>query len=186
MSDGYLEGQLLIAMPSMGDPRFAKSVIFMCAHSADGAMGLIINQLADNISFSELLEQMDVGHADTCPDLPVHIGGPVETGRGFVLHTRDYQQDSTMAIGEYYGLTATIDILQTIAGEKGPSLSLLALGYAGWGAGQLDREIQANGWLSVDADLELVFDDRPDDKWERAVRKVGVDPSFLSMDAGRA
>ena len=186
MSEGYLEGQLLIAMPSMSDPRFARSVIFMCAHNQDGAMGLVVNQLAESIDFPDLLQQMEVELAGHCPDVPVHIGGPVETGRGFVLHTRDYLENATLAVGEHYGLTATVDILRAIARGEGPTKSMLALGYAGWGAGQLDHEIQENAWLHVDADLDLVFDDEISNKWDRAVQKMGIDPSFLSTDAGRA
>ena len=172
--DGYLTGQLLIAMPSIGDPRFERTVIYLCAHSAEGAMGLIINKLADEIDFDELLQ------------IRVHVGGPVETGRGFVLHTTDYQQESTLLVSDDVGLTATVDILRAIAEGSGPRQCLLALGYAGWAPGQLDGEIQANGWLHVNADLALVFDSDLENKWSRAVSKVGIDPSFLSSDAGHA
>ena len=185
-SDGYLEGQLLIAMPTMGDPRFQRTVIFMCAHSAQGAMGLVVNKLADQIDFTDLLEQLSIEVPVIRREVMVHAGGPVETGRGFVLHTADYRQDSTLMVSEEIGLTATADILKSIAGGGGPSHSLLALGYAGWAPGQLDSEIQANGWLHVPADLELVFDRDLDSKWERAVHKMGIDPSFLSSDAGHA
>ncbi|HZD25519.1 MAG TPA: YqgE/AlgH family protein [Alphaproteobacteria bacterium] len=184
--DGYLTGQLLIAMPSIGDPRFERTVIYICAHSTDGAMGLIVNRLAEEIDFDELLDQLDVDHNGGSHDLRVHVGGPVETGRGFVLHTLDYQQDSTLVVSDSIGLTATVDILRAIAEDRGPAHCLLALGYAGWAAGQLDTEIQANGWLNAPADLALVFDDDIDGKWRRALTKVGVDLSFLSSHAGHA
>lgn len=184
--EGYLEGQLLIAMPTMGDERFERTVIYMCAHSANGAMGLVINKLAEQIDFAELLEQLSVDVPEVHSDIRVHVGGPVETGRGFVLHTGDYRQDSTLMVGDTIGLTATVDILKSIAEGDGPARSLLALGYAGWAPGQLDDEIQANGWLHVDADMGLLFDQELETKWERAVQKLGVDPAFLSIDAGRA
>lgn len=183
---GYLTGQLLIAMPGIGDPRFERSVIYLCAHSADGAMGLVINKLVDEIDFDELLEQLGVDAADGGDDMHVHFGGPVETGRGFVLHTTDYRQDSTLVVNDDIALTATIDILRSIAGGDGPQRSLFALGYAGWSAGQLDGEIQDNGWLHVPADLPLIFDRDLDSKWTRAIQKVGIDVSFLSSDAGHA
>ena len=185
-TDGYLEGQLLIAMPTMGDERFQRTVIFMCAHSAQGAMGLVVNRLADQIDFKDLLEQLRIEVPALIQEIQVHTGGPVESGRGFVLHTTDYCQDSTLQVSDDIGLTATADILKSIATGDGPVHSLLALGYAGWAPGQLDAEIQANGWLHVPADRELVFDRDLDSKWERAVQKVGIDPSFLSMDAGHA
>ena len=185
-SDGYLEGQLLIAMPTMGDERFQRTVIFMCAHSAQGAMGLVVNRLADQIDFKDLLDQLRIEVPALIQEIQVHTGGPVESGRGFVLHTTDYFQDSTLQVSDDIGLTATADILKSIATGDGPVHSLLALGYAGWAPGQLDAEIQANGWLHVPADRELVFDRDLDSKWERAVQKVGIDPSFLSMDAGHA
>jgi len=184
--DGYLTGQLLIAMPSIGDPRFERTVIYLCAHSAEGAMGLIINKLADEIDFDELLQQLNVDAGDPRQQIRVHVGGPVETGRGFVLHTTDYQQESTLLVSDDVGLTATVDILRAIAEGSGPRQCLLALGYAGWAPGQLDGEIQANGWLHVNADLPLVFDSDLENKWSRAVSKVGIDPSFLSSDAGHA
>ena len=158
--DGYLDGSLLVAMPSMGDARFARAVIYMCAHSADGAMGIIINQRAPNISFTELLEQLNIVPPKERIRLPivlgamaVHLGGPVETGRGFVLHSADYfKAESTLPIDESVCLTATIDILRDIAKGSGPDKALLALGYAGWAPGQLESEIQANGWLHCTAD----------------------------------
>jgi putative transcriptional regulator len=185
-NNGYMTGQLLIAMPGIGDERFERTVIYLCAHSADGAMGLIVNKLADEIDFDELLDQLGVETEMPPPVLDIRVGGPVETGRGFVLHSSDYYQDSTLQVTEQIGLTATVDILRSIADGDGPDHCMLALGYAGWAAGQLDGEIQANGWLSVPADLPLIFDNDIDNKWNRAVRKVGIDPSFLSSDAGHA
>lgn len=184
--DGYLTGQLLIAMPTMGDPRFERTVIYMCAHSADGAMGLVVNKQADEIDFPELLNQLEIETEGIKNPIPVLVGGPVETGRGFVLHSLDYRQDSTLEVSDEVGLTATVDILRSIAEGEGPAHSLLTLGYAGWSAGQLDSEIQANGWLNVKADVSLLFDGDLGEKWDRAVRKVGIDPSFLSAEAGHA
>ncbi len=164
--EGYLDGQLLIAMPAMGDPRFSRSVIYLCAHSSEGAMGIVINQRAPNISFGGLLAQLDIMPSEERIALPsglsameVHLGGPVETGRGFVLHSADYfEAESTLPINETVCLTATVDILTDIAKGSGPNKALLALGYAGWAPGQLEDEIQANGWLNSPADPELVFD----------------------------
>ena len=183
---GYLTGHLLVAMPSMRDPRFARTVIYLCAHSSDGAMGLVVNRLIGSITFPDLLEQLGIDNSDVDKEIRVHFGGPVESGRGFVLHSSDYEQDATLQVSEKVGLTATVDILRDLAAGGGPRLSLLALGYAGWGPGQLDSEIQANGWLHVAADEGLVFDDELDRKWERAFGKLGFDLSMLSGDAGHA
>jgi putative transcriptional regulator len=192
--DGYLEGQLLIAMPSMTDKRFARSVIYMCAHSREGAMGLIINQRARNIRFPDLLQQLgvvDKGGEEQMPisvcEATVHVGGPVEPGRGFVLHTSDYHRSTTtLAVDERISLTATMDILKAIAGGRGPSRSMFALGYAGWSPGQLEAEIQHNGWLSAPADVDLLFGPDLDVKYDLALAKLGVDPTFLVADAGHA
>lgn len=185
-SGGYLTGQLLIAMPAMRDARFARTVIYLCAHNAEGAMGLVINRLASAISFPDLLEQLGIQAPNLEREIRVHFGGPVESGRGFVLHSGDYRHESTLQVADEMALTATIDILQDIANGRGPRRSLLALGYAGWGPGQLDSEIQANGWLHVGADDALVFDEDLDTKWERALAKLGADPSLLSGEAGHA
>jgi putative transcriptional regulator len=191
--DGYLDGQLLVAMPLMTDRRFARSVIYMCAHSEEGAMGLIINQRAHHISFAGLLERLGIetaseeGVANNILAMSVHVGGPVETGRGFVLHTSDYfAADSTLLIDSGVCLTATIDILKAIASGGGPNRSILALGYAGWAAGQLESEIQGNGWLSCPADADLIFDADVDNKYRRVLSKLGIDPSHLVSDAGHA
>lgn len=186
VSEGYLTGQLLVAMPQMLDPRFAKTVIYICAHTEDGAMGLVVNKLLENISFPDLLEQLDLETKGPGRDIRVHFGGPVETGRGFVLHTTDYVQGATMVVDDRVALTATTDILRDIADGDGPRNSLLALGYAGWGPGQLDTEIQANGWLSVAADDALVFETSPETMWQGALAKIGIDVSMLSGDAGHA
>ena len=184
--DGYLTGQFLIAMPTMGDPRFERTVIYMCAHSADGAMGLVVNRVASEIDFPELLNQLEIETDGIKNPIPVLTGGPVETGGGFVLHSMDYNQDSTLKVTDEVGLTATVDILRAIAEGEGPAKSLLTLGYAGWSSGQLDNEIQANGWLNVSSDTSILFDEDLNSKWDRAVRKVGIDPSFLSAEAGHA
>lgn len=194
MGNGYLDGKLLLAMPAMTDPRFHRAVIYMCAHSADGAMGIVVNQRAPHITFSKLLEQLEIAPSATeesirvpVDKMAVHTGGPVETGRGFVLHTKDYfSADSTLAIDDSISLTATIDILRAIATGKGPDRSLLALGYAGWAPGQLEREIHANGWLICPADTDIVFDAAIENKYDRAMAKLGVHPSFLVSDAGHA
>jgi putative transcriptional regulator len=194
-AEGYLDGQLLIAMPVMSDARFARSVIYMCAHSQDGAMGLIINQRASHISFPDLLERLGIVSPDadnsitddTGTGVSIHVGGPVETGRGFVLHSSDYfAEDSTLPIENGVCLTATIDILKAIAAGNGPNRAILALGYAGWSPGQLESEIQANGWLHCPADPDLIFDPNLEAKYARALAKIGIDPSHLVSDAGHA
>jgi len=192
--EGYMDGQLLIAMPVMSDPRFARSVIYVCAHSEDGAMGLVINQRAAHISFPDLLQRLGIvpsgpeeGLADDVRSMSIHVGGPVETGRGFVLHSSDYfANDSTLPIEEGVCLTATIDILKAIASGHGPNRAILALGYAGWSPGQLESEIQANGWLNCPADPDLIFDPDLDAKYVRALAKIGIDPSHLVNDSGHA
>lgn len=193
-SSGYLDGQMLIAMPGMRDERFARSVIYVCAHSADGAMGIVVNQPASHIDFAELLVQLDIINPSDAIRLPpraseiqVLRGGPVETGRGFVLHSADFFiENSTLPIDEGVCLTATLDILKAIAAGDGPRNALLALGYAGWRAGQLETEIQANGWLNCPADRSLLFDRSIETKYDRAFRKLGIDPGMLVSDSGHA
>jgi putative transcriptional regulator len=170
----------------MQDPRFARTVIFMCAHTPEGAMGLVVNRLVHSITFPDLLEQLGVEPALGGNEIRVHFGGPVESGRGFVLHTADYNREGTLPINSGIALTATVDILRDIARGTGPRQRLLALGYAGWGPGQLDAEIQANGWLQVPADEQLVFGGDLDNKWQHALAKLGVDFGRLSGDAGHA
>ena len=191
---GYLEGQVLVAMPGMADQRFARSVIYLCAHSKEGAMGLIINQRAKRVKFADLLVQLEVIDEQEAIRLPqraggmqVLKGGPVETQRGFVLHSSDYHvEDTTMPIDATVSLTATVDILRAIAKDTGPYQAVLALGYAGWAAGQLEKEIQQNGWLSCEADANLVFGADLESKYARAMRKIGIDPAMLVNDAGHA
>lgn len=185
-ASGYLTGQLLIAMPQMRDPRFTRSVIYMCAHNAEGAMGLVINRLVGSITFPDLLSQLGIHQKVRGDEIRIHFGGPVESARGFVLHSTDYVQTGTMVVDDGVALTATIDILKDIAEGSGPKHSLLALGYAGWGPGQLDSEIQENGWLSVTADDNLVFGENLDGKWELALRKIGAKFDRLSSEAGHA
>lgn len=181
-----LVGQLLIAMPGMSDPRFARTVIYMCAHSAEGAMGLVVNRALEQISLAELLQQLEIDATAVDDKIAVNFGGPVETGRGFVLHSPDYMREGTLVVTAGVSLTATVDILKAIASGNGPRRHLLALGYAGWGPGQLDSEILANGWLHVDADEELVFGTELDRKWDRAMAKLGINPMLLSDAAGHA
>ena len=192
--DGYLDGHFLIAMPSMADGRFARSVVYVCAHSGDGAMGIVINKLAEDVGFRSLLVQLEIVQARNEPDLPggvdkvrVHRGGPVETGRGFVLHSADFFiENSTLPIDDGICLTATLDILKAIARGEGPSNAVLALGYAGWAPGQLESEIHANGWLNCAADAELIFGGDAGSKYALALHKIGIDPAKLSSDAGHA
>ncbi len=192
--EGFLSGQLLVAMPGASDSQFERSVVYVCAHSSDGAMGIVINRPAEHLSFVDLLQQLELIPEEKAISVPpnlqymsVFVGGPVETGRGFVLHSADYfSADSTMAIDGSVCLTATIDILRAIAEGAGPNKSLLALGYAGWAPGQLESEIQANGWLTCPGDAELVFDPRIDEKYTLVLAKMGVDPSFLVTQAGNA
>lgn len=185
-SSDYLTGQLLIAMPGMMDPRFQRTVIYMCAHNEDGAMGLVVNRLFGSVTFEDLLAQLDMDVARPVTNMPVHYGGPVESGRGFVLHSTDYVRDGTLVVDDDVALTATIDILRAISEDRGPRRNILLLGYAGWGPGQLDAEIQANGWLNVPCDEELLFDPDLDTKWERSIAKLGVSLSMLSGEAGHA
>jgi putative transcriptional regulator len=193
-SSGYLDGQFLLAMPGMADQRFARAVIYICAHSAEGAMGLIINHPARKVTFPDLLLQLELMKPEELIRLPtpaeklqVLKGGPVETGRGFVLHSSDFFIDnSTLTIDESVSLTATVDILRAIAQGHGPQQAMLALGYAGWSPGQLEGEIQQNGWLHVPADPGLLFDRDLESKWARAIRLLGIDPAMLSGEAGHA
>jgi putative transcriptional regulator len=183
--DAYLTGRLLLAMPQMGDPRFHRAVIFMCAHDENGAMGLVLNNVMPGLDLSELLGQLNIDRQPATPAAPVMNGGPVESARGFVLHSTDFTQPETVRVGPELGVTGTIEALRAIAAGDGPQKMLFMLGYAGWGAGQLDRELQQNAWLVTDADAEIIFGDA-ERKWDRAVRKIGIDPAMLSGDAGHA
>lgn len=188
-----LGGQILIAMPGMGDPRFEHAVVLVCAHSSDGAMGLIINKPVPDLSFENLIDQLSIPKGEPGPkgelgrEIRVHQGGPVERSRGFVLHSRDWQAGrATMQIAELYGMTATLDILEALAKGAGPASALLALGYSGWGPGQLEAEIGRNDWLTAEASAELIFSADDGGKWAGALRGMGIDPVALSSVAGRA
>lgn len=182
-----LTGKFLVAMPGMGDPRFERSVILICAHSDEGAMGLIVNKPVQEVTFSGLLEHLNIPRAPEGRDINVHFGGPVERGRGFVLHSRDYRGGAaTLRITGGYGMTATLDVLEAIARGDGPHHALLALGYSGWGPGQLEGEIARNDWLTGDADSALVFAEDDTGKWTAALRNMGIDPLTLSPTSGRA
>jgi putative transcriptional regulator len=182
-----LTGKFLVAMPGMGDPRFEKSVILICAHSDEGAMGLIVNKPVQEVTFAGLLEHLNIPRAPDGRDINVHFGGPVERGRGFVLHSRDYRGGAaTLRITGGYGMTATLDVLEAMARGDGPHHALLALGYSGWGPGQLEGEIARNDWLTADADAALVFAADDTGKWTAALRNMGIDPLSLSPTAGRA
>jgi len=186
-SDIDLTGKLLIAMPGMGDPRFEHSVIFMCAHSGEGAMGIIINKPTVDLRLRDLLEQLSITPGQDMRNVAVHFGGPVEHGRGFVLHDYGYHSSiSTLDVNEDFAMTATLDILEDLADGRGPQHVVMALGYAGWGPGQLESEIAQNGWLTCEAGKEIVFDTPDGEKWEAALKSLGVDALALSASAGRA
>lgn len=180
-----LTGQCLVAMPGMDDPRFSRSVIYVCAHNEDGAMGLVVNRALEQITFPDILEQLEIESTVSC-ELPVLFGGPVDTSRGFVLHSAEYRNETTLMVDERTALTATTDVLRDIATGRGPLRRLMSLGYAGWSAGQLDEEIKHNVWLNVPADEDLLFGPDLEDKWSRAIAKLGIDPSLLSATAGHA
>ncbi len=182
-----LTGKLLLAMPGMGDDRFAFTVIYVCAHSDEGAMGLVVNKPAVDVSFDDMLDQLDIEKSDAAGDMSVYAGGPVEPGRGFVLHTPDYKDsDATLSVTPDFAMTATLDVLEDLAAGDGPKTSLLALGYSGWAPGQLEDEIMANGWLTCAATYDLVFQLDDADKWTGALKTLGVDPLMLSAQAGHA
>ena len=182
-----LTGQMLIAMPGMGDPRFTHAVVILCAHSADGAMGLIVNKAVEGMSLESLLGQLSIEYDSEVGDAGLYFGGPVETGRGFVLHTPDYRSAlSTLDIGGRFGMTATQDILEDIATGNGPDAALVALGYSGWGPGQLEKEIAANGWLIGEPNQGLVFHEDDVKIWPEALKTLGIDPISLSATAGHA
>ncbi|HMI95684.1 MAG TPA: YqgE/AlgH family protein [Micropepsaceae bacterium] len=185
--ESFLEGKLLIALPGMTDERFAQTVIYICAHSAKGAMGIVINKPIPGLSFGEVLKQLQIDTKPLIGEFPILYGGPVETGRGFVLHSGDYEgSDSTLPVSEDISLTATLDILRALAEGRGPKQALFALGYAGWAPGQVETEFQRNGWLHCKADPSLVFGVDPEAKWRTALQRLGIGPSGLVADAGRA
>jgi putative transcriptional regulator len=182
----FLTGQLLIAMPAMADPRFAQSVIYLCAHTAEGAMGLVLNRPLQRPSFDDLLRQLEVAPVPPARRIRLCQGGPMDNARGFVLHTADWTGEGSLRVHKGLALTASLDVLKAIAEGGGPREGILALGYAGWGPGQLDAEIQQNAWLSVPADETIVFDGDDDTKWRRAFGKLNIDPLLLSDAAGHA
>lgn len=181
-----LTGRLLLAMPQMGDPRFHQAVILVCAHDHNGAMGLMVNNVLPGVDMRELLAQLDIDTAAIPPAAPVLSGGPVESARGFVLHGDDFRQADTVTIHDGINVTGTLDALRAIAAGKGPEKMLFVLGYAGWGAGQLDQEMQDNTWLVADADTTIIFETDPAQKWERTLKNLGIDPAMLSGTSGRA
>ncbi len=183
---GFLEGKLLLAMPGMTDPRFERSVIYICSHSHEGAMGLVINHPIPNLTFGNLLKQLDIEDDGLAPQIPVHAGGPMDTGRGFVLHSPDFVEDTSVKLCSDVALTATVDILKALAGQGGPKQRMVILGYAGWGPGQLEDEISQNAWLSTDPTGDVLFETRDDQKWPRAMASLGVDIAMLSSEAGHA
>lgn len=181
-----LTGKLLVAMPGMPDSRFTKSVVYICSHSDEGAMGLIINQLVPSIQFPDLLKQLKIEQSSSDEHIRVYQGGPVDGERGFVLHSSEYMINSTVVVDDDFSLTATVDVLRDLAQGVGPAKSILALGYSGWGPGQLDQEMRDNGWLSVDSNPDIVFDFNIENKWNRALSQLGIDPNLLSVEAGTA
>lgn len=182
-----LSGKLLIAMPGIDDPRFDQSVIFVCAHSEEGAMGIIVNKPSEEVQLDDLLSHLEIDGTDLTDGQSVFFGGPVEGGRGFILHSEDYiGNETTLHVGDLFSMTATRDILEDIAKGTGPRQALAALGYAGWAAGQLEGELQQNAWLTVDADRAIVFSPDHDGKWVAALAKLGIDPLLLSSEGGHA
>lgn len=185
--DNDMTGKLLIAMPGINDPRFEYAVVFIVAHSDEGAMGLLINKVSDEINVADVFKQLEIDTTGPAPDLPVHFGGPVEMGRGFVLHSTDYTSDqASMGVTEQFSMTASLGILRDIAKGAGPKRRILCLGYSGWDAGQLEAELGDNGWLICEASTSLVFDTKDPDKWGAALQSIGVSPALLSGDAGHA
>ena len=181
---GIFENKLLLAMPLMTDPRFERSVIYMCSHDESGAMGLVVNRAFSQLTFEDLLDQLSISTDADVPNLSIHAGGPVEPGRGFVLHSADFVQESTLIVSQTLALTATVDILKALAEGEGPMHHLLALGYAGWGPGQLEEEVQNNAWMIAEPDDEILFNTELDLKWPRAMAMLGIDVAMLSSDAG--
>jgi putative transcriptional regulator len=185
-ADGFLTGQLLIAMPTMADPHFQQTLIYLCAHTPEGAMGLVLNRPIVKPTFDDLLAQLHLEPLPPVRKIKLCAGGPVENARGFVLHTADWTGEGSLKVDTSMALTASLDVLKVIAEGGGPRECVLALGYAGWGPGQLDQEIRQNAWLSVSADETLLFDGEHDTKWRRALAKLHVDPLLLSGTAGHA
>lgn len=187
MKDGSpFHNQLLIAMPSVEEGIFSHSLIYLCAHSEEGAMGIVVNRPLPDVDFGDLLSQLQLPQSGLLVEPTIHFGGPVETGRGFVLHSTDFLRADTVRINDRLGMTGTVDILKAISEGTGPRKSLFALGYAGWGPGQLEAEMQANAWLTVTADEELLFAPDLGNKWQLALSRLGISPHMLSLGAGHA
>lgn len=184
-STPFLTGQFLLAMPGIGDPRFAQAVIAMCSHDEDGALGIGLGTIIERLSFHDVLRQLEIEPGDA-PDVPVHLGGPVEPRRGFVLHTRDWGAGDTVDVAGRWALSGTLDVLKAIAAGTGPSRWLAALGYAGWGSGQLDGEMTRHGWFNVAGDDALLFDTKADDRWAAGFAGAGIDPRLLAATTGNA
>lgn len=182
----WLSGKLLLSMPQMSDPRFNKAVIFLCAHDPGGAMGIVINQEMSHLPLSFLLDQLSLKTNDDFEDFPVLQGGPVETSRGLLLHSSDVLKQDSIRIEDSYAVTGTLEALQDIVNGTGPADKLFALGYAGWGPGQLEDELSANAWLIVDSDPDIVFRTPVSSKWDKALNKLGIDPAFLTATSGNA
>lgn len=183
----YLTGRLLIASPQIVDPRFSHAVILICGHDINGAMGIILNRLIDDLTLKDLIEQL--GLQSSTPvrtHIPVHFGGPIEMGRGFVIHSTDYLHEASIKISDEIALSSTLEILSLLIEGEGPKEKILVLGYVGWSAGQLEAEIQESSWLQVEADLDLVFSSDLWDTWKKALKKIGVDPALLSSQTGHA
>ncbi|EKV32576.1 UPF0301 protein YqgE [Caenispirillum salinarum AK4] len=183
---GYLVGKCLVAMPAMQDTNFSRTVVYVCAHTSEGAMGLVVNRTIDQLSFDDILEQMDIEPGVGTQSIRVHFGGPVEAARGFVLHTADYRDEGTLPVDSNISLTATADVLKDIAKGSGPRRRLMVLGYAGWGSGQLDEELKENAWLICPPDEKLLFGEDNEAKWNTAMKLMGIDMSRLSDTAGHA
>ncbi|WP_293900863.1 YqgE/AlgH family protein [Phenylobacterium sp.] len=187
MDGAFLNGQMLIAMPGIGDPRFERSLILVCAHDGDHAMGIAVNRPVEGLTIPDLLERLKIRTSGKLDDDLVLVGGPVEVERGFVLHTDDYRAEHSLEVDGGLALTTTREVLEAMGRRNAqPRRAILALGYAGWGAGQLEHEIRENVWLTCDADEALVFDDDYHSKWTRALAKLRIDPKFLSAEGGRA
>jgi putative transcriptional regulator len=185
MDPPYLSGQFLLAMPGIGDPRFERAVIAMCAHDPAGAFGLCLTEEIDGLTVPDLMRQLDVDPANV-PEEPILLGGPVEPQRGFVLHTPDFAGQDTRFVAGRWAVTGTKDVLEAIAAGRGPAQWLVALGYAGWGEGQLDRELTEPGWFTTNGSNALIFETAPEDRWSRGFREAGIDIAMLTADAGRA
>lgn len=183
---GYLTGQFLLAMPHMPDPRFEKVVIYICGHDNNGAMGLVVNKHLGDLTLKGLLEYLNLSQESIQRDLPIYFGGPVDTGRGFVLHSDDFVHPGTVLLANHISLTATVDVLQSIAEGGGPKDCLLVMGYVGWGPGQLDSELHSNRWIQLEADPEILFHVPIGRKWETAITKLGVTPDAFSEEFGQA